>query len=104
MSFPFAGSGRSSAACLTTIGALVLLGAPLRRASTQGLRPKLALAGVTAPGCSILPLPNVVSTPAAPAAEAQARQLVEAAQDAALQGEHAQARDAFSKASQLTPQ
>lgn len=104
MTFPYKRPARSPAACLTIIGALVLLGAPMRRAVSQGLRPKLALAGTNSPGCSKLPAPNVVATPAAPAAEAEARQLVEAAQDAALQGEHAQARDAFAKASQLTPQ
>lgn len=69
----------------------------------QGLTVKPALAGAGATGCAAFPAPNVSSATVAPAADAEARQLLTTAQDAALLGEHAAARDAFERASRLTP-
>ena len=81
---------------------MLLFGGPLAL-SGQALRPKPALAGAGATGCAAFPAPNVNSGPVAAAADAEARQLLTTAQDAALLGEHAAARDAFSRASLLTP-
>jgi tetratricopeptide (TPR) repeat protein len=69
----------------------------------QTLRLKPALAGAGATGCAAFPAPNVNSGPVAAAADAEARQLLTTAQDAALLGEHAAARDAFARAARLTP-
>ncbi|MEP7345834.1 MAG: tetratricopeptide repeat protein [Gemmatimonadaceae bacterium] len=71
--------------------------------AAQGLRLKPALAGAGATGCAAFPAPNVTSGPVAAAADAEARQLLTTAQDAALLGEHAAARDAFARAARLTP-
>jgi len=64
---------------------------------------KPALAGAGATGCAAFPAPNVNSATVAPAADAEARQLLSTAQDASLLGEHATARDAFERAARLTP-
>ncbi len=69
----------------------------------QGLRLKPVLGGAGATGCAAFPASNVNSGPVAAAADAEARQLLTTAQDAALLGEHAAARDAFARAARLTP-
>lgn len=69
----------------------------------QSLRLKDVLAGAGATGCAAFPQPVVTSGPVAAAADAEARQLLVTAQDAALLGEHAAARDAFARAATLTP-
>jgi tetratricopeptide (TPR) repeat protein len=73
------------------------------RAGAQRLAPKPALATSGPTGCA-----SYAATPAAPAAtgpgdDAEARQLIADGQEAALQGEHAAARDAFSKAAMRAP-
>ncbi len=79
-----------------------LLVACALRLPAQGfpVKNQLLAGGVT--GCSLIPV-----LPAAPAtnaqSESQAQQLIADGQDAALQGEHAQARDAFIKAQALAP-
>lgn len=60
----------------------------------------LAASGVS--GCAAFPPPAQVRATAA-SADAESRQLIDAAQDAALQGDHATARDAFAKAAALVP-
>lgn len=71
------------------------------RAGAQGfpVKTQLLTGGVT--GCAILPLPP--AAPANSATDTEAQQLIAEGQDAALQGEHAQARDAFLKAQALAP-
>ena len=60
----------------------------------------LAASGVS--GCAAFPPPAQVRA-TTPNADAESRQLIDAAQDAALQGDHATARDAFAKAATLVP-
>ncbi|MBV6520472.1 MAG: hypothetical protein MNPFHGCM_00587 [Gemmatimonadaceae bacterium] len=82
---------------------ILALAAATHSVGAQSLQPKEALAGAGATGCAAFPAPNVSSAPAAPAVDAEARQLLTTAQDAALLGEHAAARDAFERAVRLTP-
>lgn len=67
-----------------------------------GLRVKTTVAASIVGGCAAFPPPPPPVT-VAPNAEAASRQLVDEAQDAALQGDHAAARAAFAKAAALTP-
>jgi len=60
----------------------------------------LAAAGVS--GCATFPAQAPVRA-SNPSAEAEARRLIDEAQDAALEGDHTAARDAFARASVLTP-
>lgn len=60
----------------------------------------LAASGVS--GCATFPPPAQVRA-TSPTAEAESRQLIDQAQDAALQGDHATARDAFARAATLVP-
>lgn len=60
----------------------------------------LAASGVS--GCAAFPPPAQVRA-SSPNADAESRQLIDAAQDAALQGDHAAARDAFAKAATIVP-
>ncbi len=71
-------------------------------ANAQGFPVKTALAAGGVTGCAALSVPVPAST-ANPTSEAEALQLIEDAQDAALQGEHARARDAFLKAQEILP-
>lgn len=73
------------------------------RLGAQGLQVKETLAGSGATGCAAFPPPRVSTTPESPNVTAEARRLIAAAQDDALLGEHAGARDAFAKALELTP-
>jgi tetratricopeptide (TPR) repeat protein len=60
----------------------------------------LAASGIS--GCATFPPPAQVRA-TSPTADAESRQLIDQAQDAALQGDHATARDAFAKAATLVP-
>lgn len=74
------------------------------RSGAQGgfqLKTSLAAGGVT--GCSIVPSSATPLPAPDPTAEVEATQLISDGQDAALQGEHAAARDAFAKAAVLAP-
>lgn len=82
------------------IGALVAAGAT--PAAAQGFPVKTALAAGGVTGCAAITSIRELPTPN-PTSEAEAQQLVEDGQDAALQGEHARARDAFVKAQALVP-
>ena len=77
---------------------------PLDAHGQGGGRPlpvKAALSASGTGGCAAFPAPLV--PPGNPTAVAEARRLVDDAQDAALQGDHAAARDAFAKAAALVP-
>jgi len=60
----------------------------------------LAASGVS--GCAAFPQPTQTGA-TAPNADAESRRLIDDAQDAALQGDHAAARDAFARAAVLVP-
>ncbi|MGQ0647329.1 MAG: tetratricopeptide repeat protein [Gemmatimonadaceae bacterium] len=91
------GNRRLALAALTS--ALSLASAPAV-AQSFSLKTSLAASGIT--GCSAVTRPGPATAPTA-AAAAEAQQLIADGQDAALQGEHATARDAFSKAAALVP-
>ena len=80
----------------------VFLGPTTGGAQGQGLSLKTALAAAGITGCSGFAAPSAPA-PASPTAEAEAQQLIADGQDAALQGEHASARDAFTRAAALVP-
>lgn len=71
-------------------------------APAQGLPIKTALAASGVSGCAEFP-PFPQATNAATNADAESRRLIDEAQDAALQGDHSAARDAFAKAALLVP-
>lgn len=70
--------------------------------AAQGFPVKGTLAAASVTGCAAvgMPRPNAAANPTN---EAEAQQLIEDGQDAALQGEHARARDAFLKAQEFAP-
>lgn len=68
----------------------------------QGLPIKSALAASGVSGCAAFP-PPAQAINATPNADAESRRLIDEAQDAALQGDHGAARDAFAKAALLVP-
>jgi len=68
----------------------------------QRLPIKTALAASGASGCGAYPVSTSGGT-ALPADDPETRRLIADGQDAALQGEHAAARDAFTKAAQRAP-
>ena len=71
-------------------------------AGAQGFQLKTSLAAGGVTGCSIVPSAAPIRAPD-PTAEVEATQLLSEGQEAALQGEHATARDAFAKAAVLAP-
>ena len=73
-----------------------------RTGEAQGFSVKGTLAAASVTGCAAVgvPRPNATTNPTN---EAEALQLIEDGQDAALQGEHARARDAFLKAQEFAP-
>ncbi len=74
----------------------------VREIAAQGVSPKATLVAAGVTGCTALPpRPSTARTAAATAEEIQ--RIVAEAQEAALQGEHLIARDAFSRAAQLDP-
>ncbi len=73
---------------------------PSNRPRASPSRPGWPPSGVS--GCAAFPPPAQVRA-TTPNADAESRQLIDAAQDAALQGDHATARDAFAKAATLVP-
>jgi tetratricopeptide (TPR) repeat protein len=83
-----------------SLSGVLLLGAG--RATAQGLPLKTSLAAGGITGCSAVAAPVSLAAPT-PTADAEAQQLIADGQDAALQGEHATARDAFAKAAALVP-
>ncbi|MFN8669655.1 MAG: tetratricopeptide repeat protein [Gemmatimonadaceae bacterium] len=94
---------------LTVIGLTVIMSSGLLRpAGTLGaqqparLAVKTALAAAGVSGCAAYP-PPAPARATAPNAEAESRRLIDDAQDAALQGDHNAAREAFAKASVLVP-
>jgi tetratricopeptide (TPR) repeat protein len=84
--------------------ALLSADAAAQSAPRPALRPKPALAAVGPAGCTAAPAaPNGTTfTPTAADADS-ARKLIAAGQDAALQGDHAGARDALLVAARLAP-
>lgn len=90
-----------------TLGAITLSPALLASSSLGAQQParlpvKTALAASGVSGCAAFPPPAQVRA-SAPSAESESRRLIDDAQDAALQGDHTAARDAFAKASLLVP-
>ena len=90
-----------------TLGAITLSPAMLASSSLGAqqaarLPVKTALAASGVSGCAAFPPPAQVRA-SAPSAESESRRLIDDAQDAALQGDHTAARDAFAKASLLVP-
>jgi tetratricopeptide (TPR) repeat protein len=75
---------------------------PASLLGAQSFVPKTALAAGGVTGCSAFAAPGPRVAPGL-ASDAEAQQLIEDGQDAALQGEHARARDAFLKAQALLP-
>lgn len=86
---------------LLTLVALVAAAAWSRTAGAQGftLKTQLAASGVT--GCASFP--PLAAGAGNPTSDAQAQSLIADGEDAALQGEHTVARDAFLKAQALVP-
>jgi tetratricopeptide (TPR) repeat protein len=86
-----------------TLTALSLIGTAAS-AQPQPIRlpVKTGLAASGISGCAAFPPPAQVRA-TSPTADAESRQLIDEAQDAALQGDHATARDAFAKAATLVP-
>lgn len=83
-----------------TLAAAMLLARHAVGAQGFPLKTSLAAGGIT--GCSAV-LAQVASPPPTPDADARAQQLIADGQDAALQGDHVAARDAFAKAALLVP-
>ena len=71
-------------------------------AAAQRLPIKRALAASGVSGCASFP-PVAGSATTSPNADAESRRLIDDAQDAALSGDHAAARDAFGRAARLAP-
>jgi tetratricopeptide (TPR) repeat protein len=90
-------------AALAAVGAMSLIGSSAS-AQPQPIRlpVKTGLAASGISGCAAFPPPAQVRA-TSPTADAESRQLIDEAQDAALQGDHATARDAFAKAATLVP-
>lgn len=72
-------------------------------AAAQSFPLKTSLAATGTTGCSALVVAPPQTSRSNPTAEAEAQQLISDGEDAALQGEHAAARDAFAKAAALAP-
>ena len=81
---------------------LAILSARPADARAQGLPVKTNLAASGVSGCAAFPA-TAPPPPATANADAESRRLIATAQEAALQGEHASARDAFMRAAQLSP-
>lgn len=84
---------------LLALGALVM---PAALHAQQGIPLKTALAAGGVVGCAAV---QAVIRPgtSTPASDAEAQQLIADGEDAALQGEHATAKEAFTKAAALVP-
>lgn len=97
---------RSMARSAASLGALVvavsLAGRPGEAQGVQRLPIKTGLAAAGVSGCAAFPAQAPVRA-STPNAEAEARRLIDEAQDAALEGDHTAAREAFARASVLTP-
>jgi tetratricopeptide (TPR) repeat protein len=87
---------------LRIVVAIATTGLASSGVGAQGFQLKTSLAAGGVTGCSITPAPPPVRAPN-PTADAEASQLISDGQDAALQGEHATARDAFAKAAVIVP-
>lgn len=72
-------------------------------AGAQQLAPKPALAATGPTGCAAFPFTGPPSESSAPADDPETRRLIDQGQEAAVQGEHAAARDAFARAAELAP-
>ena len=90
---------RRIGACFATLQFLAVGSTVLE---AQGLPIKSALAASGVSGCAAFP-PPAQAINATPNADAESRRLIDDAQDAALQGDHGAARDAFAKAALLVP-
>ena len=75
--------------------------AGVRTAAAQGLAPKRQLASSAPQGCAALIIP--IANTSASSDDAETRRLLSAGQEASLQGEHTEARDAFAQAAKRSP-
>ena len=92
--------------CLAEVLAIALaLSMPPAAMHAQGprLAPKPALAAGAPTGCAAFPAPSLPTAPSPLGEDPEARRLIELGNEAALQGEHQAARDAFQRAAQLAP-
>lgn len=87
---------------LVILAGLLLPCRPAGAQVTQRLRVKGTLAASGVSGCAAFPAPAAAAS-TAPNADAESRRLIDEAQDAALQGDHTAARDAFARAARLVP-
>ncbi len=90
---------RRIGACVATLQ-LLAVGSTVLEAQALPIKSALAASGVS--GCAAFP-PLAQAINATPNADAESRRLIDDAQDAALQGDHGAARDAFAKAALLVP-
>jgi tetratricopeptide (TPR) repeat protein len=72
-------------------------------AGAQRLAPKRALVATAPTGCAAFPAPVLPTAPSPLGEDPEARRLIDAGLEAALQGEHAEARNAFTEASRKSP-
>lgn len=84
------------------LGATVALPIALHAQLPGRMSIKTGLAASGISGCATFPPPAQVRG-TSPNADAESRRLIDEAQDAALQGDHGTARDAFAKAAALVP-
>lgn len=90
----------------TACGLVVVAGLLTRSgyAGAQTLAPKRTLGAATPQGCAALIVPGTFAPSSSTADDAETRRLINAGQEASLQGEHAAARDAFDQAAKRSPQ
>ncbi|HSA55673.1 MAG TPA: tetratricopeptide repeat protein [Gemmatimonadaceae bacterium] len=84
------------------LGASMLAGTAVPAAAQQ-LAPKRTLAAGGPTGCAAFPFTASPPSSSAPADDAETLRLIDQGQEAAVQGEHAAARDAFARAAELAP-
>lgn len=99
---PRAGLGRAAPTLLAALAGVTLWSVSSGAQLPDRFKVKTALAASGVSGCAAFPAPPPAQA-TTPNADAESRRLIDEAQDAALQGDHAAARDAFARASTLVP-
>lgn len=87
---------------LPALAGVALFGTSAGAQLPDRFKVKTALAASGVSGCATFPAPPPAQATTANA-DAESRRLIDEAQDAALQGDHAAARDAFARAATLVP-
>lgn len=93
-------STRSCPLRMALVPVLLALASP---ATAQQLAPKPSLVTAGPTACASFPFSAAAPASSAPADDPELRRLVDEGQEAAAQGEHAAARDAFARAAELAP-